>query len=250
FTVRVTNRGPSPASGVVIADTLPAGVTLQSASPSVGAFDTATGRWTISTLVAGADGVLTLTTTVGAPRVLANNAVVVAQDQVDPNPLNNGSAASINAAPDADLRVTKAISDPAPGVGGLVTYTVAVTNLGPSDATTAAIADVLPAGLTFVSATASQGTYDETTGIWTIDAMPVTRTEILSIVARATVAGPVANTATRQSSAPVDPNPANDSGSVNAAASVIADLAVTKTPTTPAAAIGGPLAWTMVVTSH
>ena len=67
---------------------------------------------------------------------------MASQDQVDPNPLNNSGAASVNAAPNADLSVTKAVSDAAPAVGALVTYTVAVTNLGPSAATSAEILDV------------------------------------------------------------------------------------------------------------
>ena len=118
--------------------------------------------------------------TVDQPGALVNNASMASQDQIDPNPINNSDAESVNAAPAADLRVTKAVSDAAPGVGALVTYTIAVTNLGPDDATSADVSDVLPAGVAFVSARASQGSYDAGTGIWTLGAVPATRTEILT----------------------------------------------------------------------
>ena len=174
---------------------------------------------------------------------------MTAQDQADPDPLNNSDAASVNASAAADLRVTKAVSDPAPAVGGLVTYTIAVTNLGPSAATSVAISDVLPASVTFVSATASQGTYDSASGLWTVGAMPATATQTLSITVRVTALGAVTNTATRQASAPVDPNALNDSASATATPQLVADLAITKTPSAPTVAAGAPLTWTLVVTN-
>ena len=127
FTVRATNRGPSVATGVSIADTLPTGLTFVSATASHGSYDAGTGLWTVGALDLLAEATLTLVASVDQPGALANNAAVASQDQVDPNPLNNSDAASVNAAPNADLRVTKAVSDLAPGVGALVTYTVAVT---------------------------------------------------------------------------------------------------------------------------
>ena len=175
---------------------------------------------------------------------------MASQDQIDPNPLNNSDAASVNAAPAADLRVTKAVSDAAAGVGGLVTYTIAVTNLGPDDATSADVSDVLPAGVAFVSARASQGSYDAATGIWTVGAMPATGTQTLTVTGRVTEPGTVVNTATRQSSTPVDPNPANDTGTATLTPSVVADLSLTKTPSVPVAAAGTSFRWTVAVVNN
>ena len=101
----------------------------------------------------------------------------------------------MNASAAADLRVTKAVSDAAPAVGGLMTYTIAVTNLGPSAATGVTISDVLPASVAFVSATASQGTYDSASGLWTVGDMPATATQTLSITVRVMALGTVTNTA-------------------------------------------------------
>ena len=40
---------------------------------------------------------------------------------------------------------------------GNISYTVVVTNLGPSDASNVTVTDTLPAGVTFVSVTPSNG---------------------------------------------------------------------------------------------
>ena len=250
FTVRATNRGPSPATGVTIADALPAGLSFVSAAPSQGSYDTATGIWTVGALDSPAQATLTLVARVDQPGALVNNASMASQDQIDPNPINNSDAESVNAAPAADLRVTKAVSDAAPGVGALVTYTIAVTNLGPNDATSADVSDVLPAGVAFVSARASQGSYDAGTGIWTLGAVPATGTEILTLTGRVTEPGTLVNTATRQSSTPVDPNAANDTGTATLTSSVVADLSLTKTPSVPVAAAGTSFTWTVAVVNN
>ena len=57
----------------------------------------------------------------------------------------------------ADLRVSKTASNLTPG--NTVSFTVTVTNDGPSRATDVRVLDLLPAGLTLVSASASQGLY-------------------------------------------------------------------------------------------
>ena len=58
FTVRAINRGPSPATGVVITDALPAGLTLITPTPSQGTY--AGGVWTVGSLAAPAVATLTL----------------------------------------------------------------------------------------------------------------------------------------------------------------------------------------------
>ena len=248
FTVRATNRGPSPATAVALTDALPAGLSFVSATASQGSYDQVTGIWTVGALDAAAQATLTLVATVDQAGTLVNNARVTAQAEADPNPLNNSDAVLVNAAlAAADLSVTKASSQTTPGLGALVSYTIAVTNLGPDDATSAVIGDPLPAGVVFESASASQGSYDAGTGDWTVGALPVTRTATLTLTGRVTQTGPLVNTATRLSSAPVDPNPANDAASATLTASIVADVSVVKTPSAPTVAAGAPLAWTITV---
>src|SRR5262245_50190065 len=70
--------------------------------------------------------------------------------------------------PTADLQVAKAVSNATPNVGDTITFTVTLTDNGPDPATNVQVTDLLPVGLSFVSATPSQGTYDHSAGVWDI----------------------------------------------------------------------------------
>lgn len=63
YTLSVTNKGPDNATGVKVADVLPSTLTYVS-DDSAGAFDTATGVWTVDALNNGATKVLVITATV------------------------------------------------------------------------------------------------------------------------------------------------------------------------------------------
>jgi uncharacterized repeat protein (TIGR01451 family) len=52
--------------------------------------------------------------------------------------------------------------------GSNVIFTLTANNAGPSTATTVSVGDVLPAGYTYVSNTTSAGTFNSSTGAWTI----------------------------------------------------------------------------------
>ncbi|GEP36083.1 hypothetical protein NSZ01_38510 [Nocardioides szechwanensis] len=54
----------------------------------------------------------------------------------------------------SNIRVTKSVDDTSPRVGDVVTYTLVVTNDGPAAADDVVLKDVLPPGVTFVSADA------------------------------------------------------------------------------------------------
>ena len=75
--------------------------------------------------------------------------------------------------PEADLSVTKTVSDETPAFGDDVTFTVTVSNDGGDGATGVVVKDLLPDGYSFVGAAPSVGTYDETTGLWTVGDLAV-----------------------------------------------------------------------------
>ena len=85
----------------------------------------------------------------------------------------------------ADLALTKTVSDPTPNVGDTITYTVTLTDNGPDAATNVQVTDLLPAGLVVVSASTEPGSYNPATGLWTVGQLIVVGTpQTLQIPAR------------------------------------------------------------------
>ena len=68
----------------------------------------------------------------------------------------------------SDLSVSKTVNNASPYENNTITYTVTLTNTGPENATHVSLTDSLPAGVTYVSDTRSQGTYNSGTGLWTV----------------------------------------------------------------------------------
>ena len=96
------------------------------------------------------------------------------------------------------------------------------------------VADLLPAGLTFVSATTSQGTYNPATGVWTVGTVNTGTPQTLQLQATVVSPGPQTNTATITHSDQFDPNLANNSASASYSAAA-AHPPVTIPPVIPSA---------------
>jgi uncharacterized repeat protein (TIGR01451 family) len=212
FAVTLTNKGPSAATSVTVADALPAGLTLVSATPSQGSY--AGGVWTVGTVATTAAPTLTLTALVVSPNAETNTAAISHSDQPDADTANNSASATVTPQ-QADLVVTKTISNPTPTVGDSVNFTVTVTDLGPSNATTVQVTDLLPAGLTFVSSNPSQGSYDAATGLWEVGMVASGATATLTIQVRAAVSASESNSATISHADQFDSDTANNTGSVS-----------------------------------
>jgi uncharacterized repeat protein (TIGR01451 family) len=196
---------------------LPAGLTFVSATPGIGSFNSGTGVWNIGALANGANGTLSIVATVNTTASATNTATKTAEDQPDPVAGNNSASVSITPV-SADIAITKTVDVPTPSVGTNVTYTITARNNGPSNATGVQVTDLLPAGLTFVSATPSVGTtYTQLTGLWNIGAIANGASATLSIVATVNVPTSITNTATKSAETQPDPVPGNNSASRPAA---------------------------------
>src|SRR5262249_19935981 len=190
FTVQATNNGPNAATGVVVTDLLPAGLSFVSASATQGTYIDSSGQWVISALAAGQSVQLTIEAQVTQPGSIANLAVKTAGNEPDPNPGNDSGAATINTAANADVALMKTADNTTPpSVGQNVPSTVTATNRGPSPATGIKVEDVLPAGLTLVSAATSQGGYDAPSGTWTVGDLTASTSATLTIVASVNATG-------------------------------------------------------------
>ncbi len=140
FTIIVKNVGGSTATAVRLTDTLPSGLVGDAIAET---FDLPAGE----------------SRTVRLPATVTDDAtgVIVNTARVDWNGEVLTAPAQVRVQPVIDLKITKAVSAPSVKIGESVTYTMVVTNNGPSLATGVKLSDPLPEGLTYVSSTASQG---------------------------------------------------------------------------------------------
>ena len=118
----------------------------------------------------------------------------------------------------ADLAIVKTAL-PSPVVAGqTLTYTLTTTNNGPSAATGVTITDTLPTGVTFVSATPSQGSENFANGVLTVDlgnmADGAAATTTLMVTVGASTTGTITNTASVTGNE-TDPNPSNNTSTVS-----------------------------------
>jgi uncharacterized repeat protein (TIGR01451 family) len=133
-----------------------------------------------------------------------NTAAVTASDQFDNDSTpgnqattpNEDDTASATVTPVAtDLNVTKTVDDDSPDQGDDITFTITVNNTSAVNATNVVLTDLLPAGLAFVSANASQGSYVAGTGLWTIGTVNANSSVTLTVVATVTNKATKVNTA-------------------------------------------------------
>ena len=210
YTIVVSNLGPDSVNTITVTDNLPAQIQGPTYTPSSGTYNPGTGVWTGITLNANNSVTLTIVGTVqaGFNGVLQNTATV-ASPLPDPNP-NNNMEPDINQ-PIADLTITK-VSRPNPFVvGGPITYTIVVANLGPSAVNVVTVTDNLPPQIQSPTYTPSSGTYNSGTGVWTGITLNANNSVTLTIVGtvQAGFNGVLQNTATVASPLP-DPDPSNN----------------------------------------
>lgn len=183
YTLTVTNAGTDPAFGVVVRDVLPAGtgfISAVDAAPGPNQFTCAAVAGVVTctgATLGGSDGTLstasatrTIVVTAFAPTqpgIYTNNAFVDPDNTIpEGDETDNHASADTKVVVGAgyiDLTVTKCDGGPCPTDGNPVqmnapvTYTVTVSNLGTDPAFQVTLRDVLPAGVTFLSAVDQAG---------------------------------------------------------------------------------------------
>jgi uncharacterized repeat protein (TIGR01451 family) len=229
YTITVTNAGPVAVTGASIIDTFPStftGVTFTGTQTGGATGFAASGSGNINdTVDMPSSSKLTYKAkgkvSAGATGNLSNTAQVTAPNGIlDPNTANNGATDSDTITYTADLKVTIADGKTTAVPGSKHTYTIVVTNAGPSNASGAVIQDTFPAsfiGVTFTATQTGAATGFSASGSGNIN-------DVVSIPAAAKVTykatGTVSNSATGSISDTVtvtspnnvpDPNTANNS---------------------------------------
>ena len=158
YTLKVTNNGPSDASGVVVTDAIPAALTWVSDTCGAGPPAGSTLTWTVGNLANGAMASCTVTfmVPVAATGSVVNQVSVVG-NEADSVPGNNMASTNNPIALDVTLMVTKAVDPMTPFQQGTIAdYLVRVSHIaGTSNANNVQATDVLDSRLTFVPAGSS-----------------------------------------------------------------------------------------------
>ncbi|HMD44717.1 MAG TPA: isopeptide-forming domain-containing fimbrial protein, partial [Acidimicrobiales bacterium] len=261
YNLVVANAGPSDAQNVSVTDTLPAGMAFVSGTGTswtcthVGQVVTCT---LSGALAATTSTTITLTVAVATstpPGVLTNTATV-SSTTPDPDLLNNSSSDQVTVVTSADLQIQKSHTGLFTPGTNTSTYTLAVTNNGPSDAAgPVTTSDDLPGGLTFVSASGAGWSCSPSGQVVTcqlasgLTAGGASSVTLTVLVDPGYVGGPFVNTAT-VSSATSDPNPANNTSTdTTGPITPEADLSISKTHTGSFTA-GQPASYQLVVTNN
>ncbi len=98
----------------------------------------------------------------------------------------------ISVNPCTDLKVEKEVTSI---VGNQAVFQITASNIGTGDDTNVRITDLLPNGYQFVNAVTTRGTYNNTTGIWTVGNLISGALETLTITAAIRAAGDFVNKA-------------------------------------------------------
>jgi uncharacterized repeat protein (TIGR01451 family) len=254
FSIAIVNNGPDQSTGGTIIDSLPAGLTLVSATVNNGSVLSQNNAAvaTLPTLNSGGTAILTIVAKTTALGSIGNGATI-SGNQVDPTPGNNSGATAITVSPAADLQV-KIVPTPVPGLSGQnLTYTVTVTNAGPSTATNVSLSDTLPSTVNYVSATSSQGSAPtQASGVITalIGTLAPNATATLTIVGLPTGAavGLVTDTATATSDQ-ANPKPSDASAKSITTISAVANLNIAAIGSSDQVVTGHTLTYTITVTN-
>jgi uncharacterized repeat protein (TIGR01451 family) len=213
FTLRVANNGPTGATGVVVTDTLPAGLSFVSVTTTQGSCTgTATVSCAVGALAKNGTATVTLVATATANGNIRNTGSVRATEP-DPSTANNTSTATltVSGSPRADLALTLTGNPSTVNVGATYRLVIGARNAGPSAAHNVTITGALPSATRLLSGTVTQGTCTATTSSLTCRAGTMASGGSMQIaiwvqaVSRATV-----TTRAAVSGAETDPNPGNN----------------------------------------
>lgn len=246
ITLGIANDGPGTANGLVIRDRLPDNLAFVGGSGVSNNGQVVTGP--VDQLGAGSSTTLSFSVRPTAPGLYINTAEVAQAISSDPDSQPNSgtgdgqddaaagdlrtrqTSPAVYTSPNpnqtplpavqsnqpaadpntADLSLRLVVSNQAPRVGDIISYTLLVSNRGGATATTATVAAYLPAGQTFVAS--SNMTVSGSTVTGTVAQLAAGSSTTLVFQARVTAAGAGSCTSQITASAPADPDSTPNNG--------------------------------------
>ncbi len=202
--VTVKNNGPNDASDVLVKNTLPDGLVYVSDNitdsdylstksrlmASSQGYDSSSGEWSVGDLANGDEASIS---------ILAKASFVGTKElksTVSANELKASEdySTKLTVDPASDLAIDISVDKTEINVGDEVTYTIAVSNNGPNDASGVKVTDSQLADFTFVSA--SSDDYDSSSGVWSVGELSNGSSVKLTVTVKIDNAGNYSNYAT------------------------------------------------------
>lgn len=196
WTLVVSNNGFNNATGVIVEDILPDSLEIVSTSG-----DYINGIWYIGDLNVGESKTLEIVTRIIKTGIITNTAIAYG-DQKDPDWSNNDDNATVHVNPAADLSITKTVSKYTYKLGEIVSYNIKISNNGPSDAFNVKVFEEFPQSLSLKSFSVSDGTFNTSTNVWSLNKLASGEKEQLHIEFRAIHEGIFKNVASIVSDTP------------------------------------------------
>ena len=246
WTIIVTNHGPDKAKAVNVTDKLPAGLRY-TGHEGPGVYDYSRGIWLIGDMEIGNTVKLVIRTIVDISNGTIENIAVVNSTTPDNNTDNNIGNNTTKVNDDADLEIVKVVSNKNPKFGETITWTITVTNNGPSDAKNVRVTDKLPAGLIYNGA---NGNYDPITGLWIVGDLANGKSASLVITTIVNITNTtILNVANVTSDTP-DSNKTNNEANNTTDVGPKADLVIVKEVSKKSVKTGEVITWTITVTNN
>ncbi len=190
-----TNNGPAAATGVAVSAPLPAGLTYVS-DTGTGAYNAGTGAWTVGAMAINGTATINLVAKVtgSGPISMVSQ---ISGSPVDTVPGNNTASTTFNVAAVSAIAVTNVLTTPNPVLaGGSSSFTITVKNTGTDTLLNVAVAANRAPPATITASTASSGSFNNATAVWSIPSIAGGVTVTLSItLAAPSMAGPLSVTA-------------------------------------------------------
>ena len=254
FVATVTNSGVSQADNLTLTDTVDSRLLVDSVTGPFTCTDPDTDAQTITCTLANlaASGTASITVTYHvaantAAATVSNTASADADDFAGPTTGSDTVAIAVHADV-ADLKAAAATVI----AGNTLTYTITVTNIGPSNAQGVSLADTLDSHLTNPTYTLNGGPSLPWGGILVLGTMTPSQVHTIVITATVDPATPdgsdIENTANAASSTD-DPNPLNNSSETTTEVDVQSDLSITKTDGATTATPGSSVTYTITVSN-
>ena len=208
YTATVTNNGPSTIASLNLTETLPSGFSNVVFTPSTGSYDSSSHLWSGLNLASGQSLTMSISGTIDAAVVgaLSNTATVTAPAGVtDTNSGNNTSTDTDVLTPQAELTISKTDGVTSVVPGETDSYTIVVSNSGPSNAFNVQVVDTPPSqGLANVTSPnlPAGATFNSATDTWIIGSLAAGQSVTLKLTGTvpASATGSFSNTATATSS--------------------------------------------------